>query len=63
MNKVLLQKVTREEFEKTIGNNFGTIGTVQGSVISRYPTWEHSGRDLHSIVNFATYEEYLEYIK
>lgn len=61
MNKILLQKVTREQFEKTVGATFGTVGTDQGSVVSRYPTWERSGHELHSSISFESYEEYLKY--
>lgn len=61
MNKILLQKVTHEQYEKTVGTTFGTVGTDQGSVVSRYPTWEKGGNELHSSVSFQSYEEYLKY--
>lgn len=62
-NKVLLKKITREEFEETIGNSFGTVGTDKGSVLSRYPTWEINGNECHSKVVFDSYEDYEEYVK
>lgn len=64
MRKVELRPTTREEFEATVGKTFGTINTNNGVVYSLHPTkLSEDSVGYYSMVEFTSYEQYLEYIK
>jgi len=62
---MLLQKLSKEEFESLRGNTFTTVNTDCSYVVvrSRYPEFETPSGEKYQGYHFDTYEDYREFVE